>query len=67
MNPVEYHGLFEVSAKDALVMFLTRQGANNVINSDIPDFQIVLTSTQVPLSLRHLTADHVNKIIKVYI
>jgi DNA replicative helicase MCM subunit Mcm2 (Cdc46/Mcm family) len=56
---------FEIAAKDALKLFLTSQGNTDISSSSIPDFQIVLRSSQIPLSLRNLTADHVNKLIKV--
>jgi DNA replicative helicase MCM subunit Mcm2 (Cdc46/Mcm family) len=31
----------------------------------VPDFQIVLRSSQFPQSLRSLTSEHVNKLVKV--
>jgi hypothetical protein len=33
----------------------------------IPDFQVVLNSSQSPQSLRNLTAEHVNSLIKVWL
>lgn len=56
---------FELAAKDALKLFLTSQGNTDIGSSTISDFQVILRSSQIPLSLRHLTADHVNKLIKV--
>lgn len=56
---------FETGAKDALKLFLTEQSANLVNNNTIPDFQIILKSSQLTQSLRNLTAEHVNKLIKV--
>jgi hypothetical protein len=32
----------------------------------IPDFQVILNSSQSPQSLRNLTAEHVNSLIKVF-
>lgn len=63
--PSEYLSLLELAAKDALLVQLTKQGASNAQMKHIPDFQIVLKHMQAPLSLRHLTAKHVNKLIKV--
>lgn len=57
---------FEFAAKDALQNFLLP--ANNPggrAPKDIPDFQVILKSAQLPQSLRNLTAEHVNTLIKV--
>lgn len=57
---------FEMAAKDALQNFLLP--ANNTAGRaslDIPDYQVILKSSQLPQSLRNLTAEHVNALIKV--
>lgn len=66
-NPAEYISIFEAGCKDALKLSLTSQGSVDAESNDanIPDFQVILKSSQNPLSLRQLTAEHVNKLIKV--
>ena len=56
---------FGLGAKDALERFLTDESNALAQGPSSPDFQIVLKSEQLPESLRNLTADHVNKLIKV--
>eukprot|EP01036_Dinobryon_divergens_P033477 gene33477-43263_t len=56
---------FEMAAKDALKMSLTVEGEDVLNNQNIPDFQIILQSGEVPQTLRNLTAEHVNQLIKV--
>ena len=56
---------FESGAKDALRNILTTASAELVTAPNIPDFQIILLSSQLPQSLRNLTAAHVNTLIKV--
>ena len=53
--------------KDALKSFLTAQTAEEISHADIPEFQIMIRSGQLPVSLRNLTSEHVNKLIKVYV
>ena len=57
-RPNDYIKLFEQGAGAALGIFL--QNAR-----DIPSIQVILKSSQVPLMIRELTAEHVNKLIKV--
>jgi len=64
-NPGDFMPLFELAAKDALLKFLHNDQAQRVQESNIPDFQIILKSAQLPQSLRNLTAEHVNKLVKV--
>jgi hypothetical protein len=57
---------FEMAAKDALQNFLLP--ANSTAGRapiDIPDLQVILRSSQLSQSLRNLTAEHVNTLIKV--
>ena len=44
---------------------LTAQEANNVASEEIPNFQVVFKSGQVGQSIRSLSAEHVNSLIKV--
>jgi DNA replication licensing factor MCM5 len=64
-KPNEIMPFFETAAKDALKMSLTIEGEDLVSQSSIPDFQIILRSAEHAQSLRHLTAEHVNQLIKV--
>jgi DNA replication licensing factor MCM5 len=64
-RPTEILPFFEAGAKDALKLFLTLNSANEVNQSTIPDFQIILKSNENTQSLRNLTAEHVNRMIKV--
>lgn len=52
----------ESAAKESLANLLTTQSLDNEV---IPDFQVILKSDQRPQSLRNLTAEHVNLLIKV--
>jgi len=56
---------FELGAKDAAKMFLTTQNRDLLEQKDVPDFQVVLLSSQNPQSLRTLSAEHANSLIKV--
>ena len=56
---------FEYGAKDALQMFLTSTNSENVMSNKVPDFQVILKSSQLPHSLRSLRADLMNKLVKV--
>ncbi len=58
---------FEAGAKDALKLLLTESRSSELeaVTSSTPDFQIILKSSQFPHSLRNLTAEHVNKLVKV--
>lgn len=58
---------FELAAKDALQNFLLpANSAAGRAPIDVPDFQVVFKSSQLPQSLRNLTAEHVNTMIKVW-
>lgn len=56
---------FEVGAKDALKMSLISENRDLLDQKNIPDFQIILKSNQNTQSLRTLTAEHANNLIKV--
>lgn len=56
---------FEAGAKDALKMSLTAENRDILNQTTIPEFQIILRSNQNTQSLRTLTAEHVNSLIKV--
>jgi DNA replication licensing factor MCM5 len=64
-RPTEILPFFELGAKDALRVFLTQSGANQLDESTVPDFQVILTSAEKTQSLRTLTAEHVNRLLKV--
>lgn len=64
-RPAEFLEMFENAAKDALKYFLTEKSATEASVGAIPDFQVILRSAQLSHSLRNLTAEHVNKLIKV--
>ena len=64
-RPTETIPLFEGAAKDALKLFLLKSSGDTVEKASVPDFQIVFFSAQLPMSIRNLTAEHVNKLIKV--
>ena len=66
MNPEEIILLFGKAAKDTLVILITNQAVSNIINQNIQDFQIILYGSQSSQSLRSLTAEHINKLVKVY-
>ena len=63
-RPTETIPMFEGAAKDALKQFLLKQ-SEEAVTKTIPDFQIIFQSAQLPQSLRNLTAEHVNKLVKV--
>ena len=56
-RPNEYIEAFEQGAKAALKLFL--------LNENIEPIQVILKSSQNPLLIRDLTANHVNKLIKI--
>jgi DNA replicative helicase MCM subunit Mcm2 (Cdc46/Mcm family) len=58
---------FESAAKDALKLCITRESEELLNQATIPDFQITLKSAQIPHSLRDLTAEHVNRLVKVFL
>ena len=66
-RPTEILPFFELASRDALKLLLTVQGATELENTaaTIPNFQVILRSNQNTQSLRNLTAEHVNKLIKV--
>eukprot|EP01038_Epipyxis_sp_PR26KG_P005704 gene5704-7872_t len=64
-RPSEIMPYFEAGAKDALKLSLTQESEQQLAQPNIPDFQIIFKSAQLPQSLRDLTAAHVNKLIKV--
>ena len=64
-KPADAMGFFESGAKDALKLCLTTQNNNLLSQSFIEDFQVIIKSDQFSLSLRNLTAEHVNSMIKV--
>ena len=61
-KPNEILPIVESAAKESLSNLLTTQ---NLKDEVIPDFQAILKSDQLPQSLRNLTAEHVNLLIKV--
>lgn len=67
-NPNEILPMFEAASKDALQASVTEQSADNPSDNrfrPIREFQIVLKSEERTLSLRAMTADHVNQLIRV--
>lgn len=64
-RPTEILPFFEVGAKDALRAFLTQQGVDQLSELTVPDFQVILISAEKTQSLRNLTAEHVNRLLKV--
>jgi len=64
-NPNDVFPYFELAAKDALKLSLTMEGEDLVNQPNLPDFQIIIQSAENTQSLRNLTADHVNQLIKV--
>lgn len=65
-KPNETLPYFEAGAKDALKQSLTTQNQEQ-LQSNQGDFQIILKSDQNPQSLRSLTAEHINTLIKVHL
>ena len=64
-RPGEFMPFIESGAKDALKILLTDPNQQKVDSDKIPDFQVIFKSSQLVQSLRTLTAEHVNKLIKV--
>ena len=64
-RPGDILPFFEAAAKEALNSFLVTENQDLIKVQATGDFQIILTSSQTALSLRNLTANHVNKLIKV--
>lgn len=64
-RPNEVMTFFEAGAKDALKMSLTVENRDVLSQTIIPDFQIILRSNQNIQSIRTLTAEHANTLIKV--
>jgi DNA replication licensing factor MCM5 len=64
-RPNEIMSFFEAGAKDALKMSLTVENREVLNQAAVADFQIVLRSNQNTQSLRTLTAEHANTLIKV--
>jgi len=59
--------LFEKGARDALNNLLTNQSLEAAANQNLTDdFQVILQGAHAPQSLRSLTAEHINKLIKVH-
>ena len=67
IRPAEVLPFFEQGAKEALRLLLTAENQDALSQTTIPDFQVMFKSEQSPLSLRSLTAEHVNSLIKVYL
>jgi hypothetical protein len=66
VKPDEMMPLFEKGARDALNNLLTNQSLEAAANQNITqDFQVILRGAHAPQSLRSLTAEHINKLIKV--
>ena len=65
-NPEETLIYLEGAAKEALKSLLvkTDEAATEELAA-YPDFQVILRSDQLCHSLRGLTSDHVNKLVKV--
>jgi len=64
-RPSEFLPFIESGAKEALKILLTDPNQQIVASEQIPDFQVIFKSSQLVQSLRTLTAEHVNKLIKV--
>jgi DNA replication licensing factor MCM5 len=58
-------GFFELGAKDALKMSLTAENRDLLSQASVSDFQIILRSNQNTQSIRTLTAEHANTLVKV--
>lgn len=65
INPGNLLPFFEAGAKDALEQLLVSENRNVLTAEGTSEFQIILKSSQLTQSLRNLTAEHVNKLIKV--
>ena len=57
--------MFEAGARDALKQILLSKSVDMMMRNGVPDFQVILRSSQFPTSLRSLTAEHVNHLVKV--
>ena len=64
-KPEEMMQWFERGAKDALVHLLTSQNAESAKSHSVGDFQVILHGSQITHSLRTLTAEHINKLVKI--
>jgi DNA replicative helicase MCM subunit Mcm2 (Cdc46/Mcm family) len=64
-NPSETISLFETAAKEALKLSLTVENQKIMQDSKFADMQIIFKSEQHSQSLRTLTAEHVNSLVKV--
>ncbi|KAJ1428371.1 MCM2/3/5 family-domain-containing protein [Ochromonadaceae sp. CCMP2298] len=64
-RPNDIMSFFEAGAKDALKMSLTVENREVLNQATVADFQIILRSNQNTQSLRTLTAEHANTLIKV--
>ena len=62
-KPAEYVPSFELGAKEALKLFLSETNSRSV--NDVKNFQVMFKSSQLPQSLRHLTSEHLNGLVKV--
>jgi DNA replication licensing factor MCM5 len=56
---------FEAGAREALKNILRMSSAETAGKVTIPEFQVILKSAQLPQSLRNLTAEHVNMLVKI--
>ena len=65
IRPNDAIPIFESAVKDALKHLLSTTGAATLDMAGIPDFQIIFESSQRSYSLRKLTAEHVNTLVKV--
>ena len=57
--------LFGKAAKDAISYLITQQRNSDINENPSLEFQIILYGSQSSQSLRNLTAEHINKLIKV--
>jgi DNA replication licensing factor MCM5 len=72
-KPIENLPLFEEAIREALQQLIVDKPDGDDMDglaatssgSNLPDFQLLAKSEQVPSMLRHVNADHVNKLIKV--
>ena len=64
-NPADYLSFFGTGAKDALRTIITSKSAGDVAKTSVPDFQVIMRSSMFPRSLRSLTSEHVNRLVKV--
>lgn len=64
-KPGEIMPFFEAGARDALEQSLTPENQEVLRHTNMSDFQVILKSAQNPQSLRNLTSEHVNLLVKV--